>query len=207
MEAVQALNTGWIYVIRNKINNKVYVGQTKVGLEARFNQHKAAVYNGSCCRIHCAMRKHGIENFYIEELEEVDIDQLDEREAYWVGKLDAFEEGYNSTTTGQGFSVVGQNGSKRPLRVRSAYIKEHLRVLELEKTVAILQHKIKIGEQSRDMYKDLANSSTESFIDMAKLAQERSDYCEKLEAIAIGNLESMTLGQFLRCKKAIKKMK
>ena len=36
---------GRIYIIRNTINNKVYIGQTKVSLKLRFQNHLSAARN------------------------------------------------------------------------------------------------------------------------------------------------------------------
>lgn len=203
MEAAQELNTGCIYVIRNKINNKVYVGQTRAGLEARFNQHKAAALNGSFCRIHCAIRKHGIENFYIEELEEVGIDQLDEREAYWVGKLDAFEEGYNSTTTGQGPKMNVQ--TKRGSRERSPLMKERMKVYELERKNAILEKRLEVVESGKEMFNELLSQNCALLAEYDQKYRSERAYNQKLEGLLSSKLGNMTFSEFFKCKRALKK--
>jgi predicted GIY-YIG superfamily endonuclease len=48
----------YVYQITNKLNGKIYVGQTKFSVEKRFKQHAKA--NSV---IGCAIRKYGIENF------------------------------------------------------------------------------------------------------------------------------------------------
>lgn len=37
---------GRIYIIKNTVNDKVYVGQTKVSLKLRFQNHLSAARNG-----------------------------------------------------------------------------------------------------------------------------------------------------------------
>lgn len=90
---------GYIYIIKNLINDKVYIGQTSRNIEARWNQHKAAALRGENQGIilYNAIRKYGIENFYISQLEEVDLNNLNEREIYWI-------KFYNSQTP-NGYNV------------------------------------------------------------------------------------------------------
>lgn len=51
--------------------------------------------------LYLAMRKYGKNNFYIEEIEEVDNSLLNEREKYWIRELDSYKNGYNATYGGQ----------------------------------------------------------------------------------------------------------
>ena len=46
------------------------------------------------------MRKYGIENFFIEEVEETD--NPEERETYWIEYYGSFKNGYNATIGGDG---------------------------------------------------------------------------------------------------------
>ena len=73
---------GYIYCITNLINGKKYIGQTVRSIQDRFKDHSHQAYrpeNDSrpICR---AIRKYGIENFSIEQIEEVENDLLNERE-------------------------------------------------------------------------------------------------------------------------------
>lgn len=96
----------YIYCITNLINNKRYVGKTTQSIEERFKEHckdsqkerhqKRPLYD--------AMNKYGIENFKIEELEQVeDQDVLSEREIYWINELQTYgSNGYNASKGGDG---------------------------------------------------------------------------------------------------------
>lgn len=91
-----------IYKIVNKINNKVYIGQTKRDINLRFSDHKSRINskrkNDIACRIYQAMKEYGTENFYIELLEQVTTPkEADEREKYWISILKSTDEnfGYN----------------------------------------------------------------------------------------------------------------
>lgn len=98
----------YIYIIHNKINNKKYIGQTTTSLEQRFKEHTAEAKLGRVLNrpLYHAMKKHGIENFFIEKIEEVaDID-CEIRERYWIDYYDTYRSGYNATQGGEGRSQV-----------------------------------------------------------------------------------------------------
>jgi group I intron endonuclease len=96
---------GFIYKITNNINNKVYIGKTLLSVEERFKEHcndsqkttinKRPLYN--------AMKKYGTEHFSIEVVEEVPIENLSEKEKYWIQFYDSYgKNGYNATLGGDG---------------------------------------------------------------------------------------------------------
>lgn len=89
---------GHIYVITNKINGKQYIGQTSRNIDVRFDEH--CYDDRSTSVIHKAIVKYGVNNFDVKELEEVDLSLLDEREQYWVQKLDTYKNGYNQNRGG-----------------------------------------------------------------------------------------------------------
>lgn len=95
-----------VYVIRNKINDKVYVGTTTVNLRQRFSQHTK---NSTLCRrnykLQIAIKELGKENFYIELLEVVPEEIMFEKEVYYIKKFNSFKNGYNSTPGGKGGKI------------------------------------------------------------------------------------------------------
>lgn len=97
---------GIIYIIKNTINEKVYIGQTSRTLEIRWKEYLRHYKCGDQA-IYAAMRKYGIENFFVEKIEECEEDRLDEREIYWIQKYNSFNNGYNSTLGGrfEGFAT------------------------------------------------------------------------------------------------------
>ena len=92
---------GIIYVIKNDINDKLYVGKTVTTLANRWLHHKDS-YQKYNWHLYQAMRKYGIEHFWIEQIEECDDDIINEREKYWIKKLNTLKEGYNMTPGGDG---------------------------------------------------------------------------------------------------------
>lgn len=98
---------GTIYKITNLVNNKVYIGQTRQNYEQRFIQHKSHARTGqSQHKLARALRKYGEDNFIIERIESCLIEQLNERERYWIqhyqSTCDSF--GYNTLIGGQDYT-------------------------------------------------------------------------------------------------------
>ena len=96
---------GYIYCITNKVNGKQYVGQTTQTIERRFIQHRSDARTGRRNSIiHNAIRKYGEENFTTEEIDSASsIDELCEKEIYWIAKLNTLTpNGYNLTEGGEG---------------------------------------------------------------------------------------------------------
>lgn len=92
---------GVIYLITNLLNGMKYVGQTTQPLRRRINEHK---YGDQY--IDRAIKKYGLENFKVEVLEECETkQQLNEREIFWIAKLNCkAPNGYNRTSGGEGHS-------------------------------------------------------------------------------------------------------
>lgn len=97
-------NFGFIYIIRNTINNKVYIGKTLDSIENRFSEHKKNCSKEKCKErpLYRAMNKYGIDSFYIEQLEQCEIELLSEKEQYYINKYGSFHKGYNATLGGDG---------------------------------------------------------------------------------------------------------
>ena len=96
------MEKGYIYIIKNYCNEKVYIGQTTYSIQERFKQHIKAttIKKKGTFKLYKAITKYGKENFYIELLEETTPDKLNEREIYYIEKFDSYKNGYNSTIGG-----------------------------------------------------------------------------------------------------------
>lgn len=94
---------GYIYLISNDINDKLYIGKTMTTVADRYSKHKYDMTNyQDTCAIHHAMRKYGFEHFQVTELEKCDNSILSEREKYWITYYNTYENGYNCTPGGDG---------------------------------------------------------------------------------------------------------
>lgn len=109
-----------IYKFTNKINNKVYIGQSQ-NLEERYKAHKRnqmkmnlSSYNTKFYR---ALRKQGFENFDYEILEFSDSfskEDLDEKEINYIKEQNSQANGYN-IQEGGGLSAVPRKLSKEDI--------------------------------------------------------------------------------------------
>lgn len=96
------MSYGYIYLITNKVNGKQYVGQTSSTIEDRWKKHlDNAKNNPSKQIITQAISKYGKENFEIEELARVKVEDLNDIEIFFIKKYDTFQNGYNMTIGGE----------------------------------------------------------------------------------------------------------
>ena len=106
------MNYGVIYLIWNMLNGKKYVGQTKLTVKERFNQH------AKCKKslIGKAIHKYGRKNFRYGVIEICDtLEQLNECEKYWITALRCKSPvGYNRTDGG-----FNSGGHKQSAKTRA----------------------------------------------------------------------------------------
>ena len=90
-----------IYQITNEVNGKFYIGKTTKTIEERFREHLyESRYERNGSYLYKSMRKYGTEHYTIKIIEcQVDETNLDERERYWIEKLNPH---YNLTEGGGG---------------------------------------------------------------------------------------------------------
>lgn len=89
-----------IYKITNKINGKVYIGQS-IDIDTRWRQHINAKDNFA---IHRAIQKYGPENFNFEVLLECPAEMLNVWERDMIALYDCISpKGYNLTEGGEGY--------------------------------------------------------------------------------------------------------
>lgn len=118
------MNMIGIYKITKKDNGKAYIGQSN-NIERRFQQH---CYKGEKARIplDIAIKKYGKDAFTFEILEECNLQQLNEREFYWIKYYDTVKNGYNCSEGGDQQSIGENNGRSKlteqdVIKIRKAY--------------------------------------------------------------------------------------
>ena len=98
-----------IYKITNKINGKIYIGETTSSLEQRWKDHCRDGKNGSHNKsvLHDAMHKYGIDNFSIEQIDKVPDEQRFEKETEYIIKYQSLvsQHGYNIVLYGTGYGI------------------------------------------------------------------------------------------------------
>ncbi len=92
-----------IYEIKNLINGKRYIGQTS-DLDYRWLHHRSDLKHQKHHSKHLqyAWNKYGEKNFIFVLIEKCPCFILDDREKYWIKKLDTYNNGYNQDLGGQG---------------------------------------------------------------------------------------------------------
>lgn len=94
------MNFGIIYKAENKLNGKIYIGQTTKYLKIRIKQHK---YNKKNAPFPNAIRKYGVNGFSWSVLEECHSEyDLNLAEEWYILYYKSFENGYNLTFGGEG---------------------------------------------------------------------------------------------------------
>lgn len=131
-----------VYCCENLVNGKVYVGETKRTLRERWMCHKYAIQNHKNKKINMAIYdaiiKYGMNNFSISILEK-DFEndkERQEREKYWISKLNSFVDsensnGYNMTTGGR---INNSSCKEKSKRVKETCLKRY-GCLPIEKDV------------------------------------------------------------------------
>ena len=109
-----------IYKIVNKINNKIYIGQS-IDIDKRFYIHRQNSINNINHPLYNSIKCYGIDNFefiIIEEIEDVNI--LDIREQYYIDHYKSYDRnfGYNLSPTAGG-SNRGFKLSEESIRKRT----------------------------------------------------------------------------------------
>lgn len=95
-----------IYKITNQVNNKVYIGLTTETLQKRWIGHKQA--SKTCERhLYKSMRKYGLDNFTIEEIDSTDNFQI-------LGQLERkYIKEYNSQNPQFGYNITAGGESNQ----------------------------------------------------------------------------------------------
>ncbi len=91
---------GSVYLIRNNINGKVYVGKTERGVNSRWQQHIKDSQGRCRSVIAKAIRKYGPKNFSVSTLTTTSLStNLNSLERFWIAELHSIERihGYNRT--------------------------------------------------------------------------------------------------------------
>ena len=145
-------NTSGIYIIKNTINDKVYIGSA-VCLKQRFiehkNQFKKQVHN---VRFQNFVNKYGFNTLIFEVIEYVnDKGKLIEREQYWI-------DCYESWKSKKGFNICKIAGSTLGLKMPKSHVDSCINRMKGNKYRQgrkwSEKEKIEIGKRSREMWEN-----------------------------------------------------
>lgn len=149
-----------VYCIKNRINDKVYVGATSKSIKQRFFWHIRDSKTGKPKKLYDAMRQFGYDNFFVEFLAECDSSTVKQTEEYYINMFNCYENGYN--------------GSKL-----SSGVHEHT-----EKTRKKLAEKAKGRVISPEVRQKISNSSKKTWAE--KTEEELREFSDKMRSINSG---------------------
>ena len=92
-----------LYQVTNKINGRMYIGQTCQGYKRRWYIHCWKAARGGEQRFHQSIRKYGKENFEVKLLVVgPTLEWINDLEQKAIKLYDTFNNGYNDTKGGDG---------------------------------------------------------------------------------------------------------
>jgi group I intron endonuclease len=101
-----------VYCVTNKINGKIYIGQSTKTLQQRRRKHLKSINQNINLPFYRALKKYGKDNFEWVILKECSSKkELDETEIYYIRSLKSNDEhyGYNRSTGGEGGDTYTDN--------------------------------------------------------------------------------------------------
>lgn len=160
-----------IYVIRNKTNSKVYIGQTWDLPHKRFRAHLLE-RTGECPKLFNALNKYGRKTFYFETLvfceDQVMADKL---ECFFIRFFNSLRNGYNTKEGGRG----GRHSASSKLKMSKAHRGK-------PKTE---EHKAKIGIGNKGKSRSIEIRKKLSDINRGKILTK--EHRDKISKTLIGN--------------------
>lgn len=124
------MNVTEVYKITNKINGKVYIGQSIRPVEYRFHRHiNDAIHNILDTHFARAIRKYGPDKWQLEVIDNATTqEELNQKEQYWIKYYNSVEEGYNDTDA---ISKCGGNTYQSKTDKEMEEIKDKIRQTKL----------------------------------------------------------------------------
>ncbi len=180
----------FIYKITNLKNNKCYIGQTVVGVEQRFAGHKSG--DSIVAR---AIRKHGLENFKVETLEQLDcLEDLNNREIYWIAHFNStIPNGYNIRSGGMSGGKLSEQTKRKISEIQTGRTwVERMGEEKAEKQRK--KHSERSSGKNNNMYgKQLTEEQSLKRKQSMQKNYDNPEYIEKLRKASVAGLEKRTL--------------
>lgn len=170
--------TGYIYKFTNKVNSKVYVGQT-YNLQVRLNSHKSKALKIKN-KFYNAVRKYGWDNFEFSVLSTVSANTkeelntlLDKLEIEYIKQYDSYKSGYNSTLGGhskRGYKLSKEFSEKCKNRTYSEDTRNKMSISAKNRIVSEetrMKHRKSAIDRNFSKYRELTTDSRNAAIKKA----------------------------------------
>ncbi len=166
---------GIVYQVRNKINDKIYIGQTIQPLHKRKKDHKASIKKHPKLLISKAYKKYGFDNFEWTVLYKAsskgDLDSVEMRLIDENNSLSP--NGYNMTTGGEGGAHLPEVREKIANQLKNRRVTKETRELLSQKL------KGKYTEEKASFYGKKHTEATKRKISEAQLGSKNHNYGKK----------------------------
>lgn len=112
---------GVVYIVTHLASGRVYVGQTKQSVRARWAQHCSQPH---CARLHRAIKKYGPDAFSVGVVAQADAqDSLDAAEVFFIEQMRATDrdKGFNLMTAARGGRHTAESRNKMSQALTAAW--------------------------------------------------------------------------------------
>lgn len=176
-----------VYMAKNTITNKIYIGKTSEGLTKRITRHSYNAFHGSNYVFHRAIKKYGLESFVFTVLFVCrDEQDLSEKEKNTICELNSkIPFGYNMTDGGDGLSGLIRTATHNK-KIGDANRGRKQSIEEIERKRRVLTGR-KLTEDHKEKIKK-HHSSPEFKEKMAKVHTGTKHTQEHIEKIRIAHI-------------------
>ena len=170
MDNIITENKTGCYIATNKLNKKVYIGQS-LDCPKRRGEHEN--FDGSAKLFHKAIKKNGVENFDWEfiPVKEEDLDEME------ISLIAEYKSNVCRYGPDYGYNMTDGGGGNRGYKF-SEESKERMRQAQLGKTLSE-EHKKKISEACKGGKGYLCSDESKEKMRLAKLGTVHSDETKK----------------------------
>lgn len=184
-----------IYKFTNNLNGKVYIGQTTRPLQERVAQH---LNSKDFTHFHCALRKYGVNNFTVEEIDCADSKkELDEKEIFWISHYNSTDRliGYNSTYGGDTNAMDCQISREiHDSKMRSSEVRN-----KISDTMSKYradhpfsdEHRSNLSESMRGNTNFLGHKRSADAIEKTAMSLRKGIYCVNAEGAVVAEFDSV----------------